>query len=361
MTTLTFSPNWIHTPAGFAPTGNTGRLSVSPDVRLSAPERAVADQLLADLDSYPLTVADLDGVYRAAVASHEADHYHDHMVMRGSRDALGIGPRVGLKQLRGAHGSVGLGWKYQVEPMNRRFDVDPSAALDWLNGRQHTSPTPADSGSWGWTCAVHRDPPMLIGTNMLQLMLARPVWGDEKAKLADRFQSEGNPFVMGSATGACFLADLIDTSLRVGFWLKWKAMRPRPLEVSLAVAKLLSPEVELNQDQLDLVRAFREGSTYKQYANVFGYDAPLFQRYPESHPAHPATPAGHACVGEAIYQAITNIFDMPAEEAGLLHDWTDNFGRGRIYGGIHYWSDVTFGKHVAESVVSVVKARHELP
>jgi len=69
MTTLTFSPNWIHTPAGFAPTGNTGRLSVSPDVRLSAPERAVADQLLADLDSYPLTVAYLDGVYRAAVAA----------------------------------------------------------------------------------------------------------------------------------------------------------------------------------------------------------------------------------------------------------------------------------------------------
>lgn len=90
-------------------------------------------------------------------------------------------------------------------------------------------------------------------------------------------------------------------------------------------------------------------------ARPFQLDPELVTLFPT--PNHPSYPAGHACGSTAITDAMAYLFPAEAES---IHARGDEAGMSRLWGGIHFRSDIESGQGIGHAVAALVIERGEV-
>jgi hypothetical protein len=73
---------------------------------------------------------------------------------------------------------------------------------------------------------------------------------------------------------------------------------------------------------------------------------PLFKT-----PNHPSYPSAHACLSTAVVETLAHLFPRDAE---AVRAQADLFLESRIWGGIHFRSDVEVGQALGQAVAQKV-------
>lgn len=263
--------------------------------------------------------------------------------------------------------------------MRHRLDVGhygyrPEALAALLNGKpiesQVTSPRVHYIHSLRALAASQRqDPPYLYG------LLASCLLDSLRARRSDLFPTlpKESAFVFygGQLDAQCLLVQAVRQAMSMVCWMqKWEQgseRRSRPEEL------LANPE------RLHPLWAERGAPLLARHG--FGSHLPMFTA--SGSPIHPSYVSGHAVIGGAVATVLNAIYrDGPwpvqmvqANETGMelvpanataptIHQEArklgENYGMGRVVGGLHFLSDVRqgllLGQRVAEQVLREAKA-----
>lgn len=187
----------------------------------------------------------------------------------------------------------------------------------------------------------------------------------------------------GGAGVLDLLARAAKNALNAAWYQKWVVhRRQRPESYAANVDRSVGPV----PSELDPSSGALNGSSRAQTYNdtQFGVDqALLAQAYSEGSPAHPAYPSGHSAIAGACGTVLKLFFqndylDAEIEQAGdtvrqstsdgdapepasgdndtslpvhyEINKLIDNVGVARIWAGVHYWSDHTYGVKLGEQV-----------
>jgi hypothetical protein len=263
--------------------------------------------------------------------------------------------------------------------MRHRLDVGhygyrPEALAALLNGKpiesQVTSPrTHYIHSLRALAASMRQDPPYLYG------LLASCLLDSLRVRRSDLFPTlpKEAPFVFygGQLDAQCLLVQAVRQAMSLVCWAqKWEKgseRRSRPEEL------LANPE------RLHPLWAERGAPLLARHG--FGSHLPMFAA--SGSPIHPSFVSGHAVIGGAVATGLNAIYrDGPwpvgmvqANDTGMelvpanataptIHGEArklgENYGMGRVVGGLHYLSDVRqgllLGQRVAEQVLREAKA-----
>lgn len=174
----------------------------------------------------------------------------------------------------------------------------------------------------------------------------------------------------GGASVLDLLARAAGNALNAAWYHKWLRHRRARPETYAANVAAGDPTGEIPDLLLDS-NGLAEAGPY------------LSQAYPEGAPAHPAYPSGHSCIAGACATVLKAVFadvefsDLPdldqwggknptprngeapdtSEDVsetltvhGEINKLADNIGTGRMWAGVHYWSDHLWGTALGEQV-----------
>lgn len=263
--------------------------------------------------------------------------------------------------------------------MRHRLDVGhygyrPEALAALLNGKpiesQVTSPrTHYIHSLRALASSMRQDPPYLYG------LLAACLLDSMRVQRSGLFpplpKEQGFVFYGGQLDAQCLLVQVVRQAMSLVCWVqKWEKgseRRSRPEEL------LANPE------RLHPLWAERGAPLLARYG--FGAHLPMFAA--SGSPIHPSYVSGHAVIGGAVATVLNALYlDGPwpggmvqANDTGMelvaanataptIHGEArklgENYGMGRVVGGLHYLSDVRqgllLGQRVAEQVLREAKA-----
>jgi len=263
--------------------------------------------------------------------------------------------------------------------MRHRLDVGhygyrPEALAALLNGKpiesQVTSPrTHYIHSLRALAASMRQDPPYLYG------LLASCLLDSLRVRRSDLFptlpKEQGFVFYGGQLDAQCLLVQAVRQAMSLVCWMqKWangSERRSRPEEL------LANPE------RLHPLWAERGAPLLARHG--FGAHLPMFAA--SGSPIHPSYVSGHAVIGGVVATVLNAVYrDGPwpvqmlqANETGMelvpanataptIHGEArklgENYGMGRVLGGLHYLSDVRqgllLGQRVAEQVLREAKA-----
>ena len=263
--------------------------------------------------------------------------------------------------------------------MRHRLDVGhygyrPEALAALLNGKPIESQVTSSRTHYihslrALASSMRQDPPFLYGLLASCLLDALRV---QRSGLFPTLPTEqGFTFYGGQLDAQCLLVQAVRQAMSMVCWAqKWargSEQRSRPEEL------LANPE------RLHPLWAERGAPLLARYG--FGAHLPMFAA--SGSPMHPSYVSGHAVIGGAVATVLNAVYrDGPwpvgmvqANETGMelvpanataptIHGESrklgENYGMGRVVGGLHYLSDVRqgllLGQRVAEQVLRQAKA-----
>jgi hypothetical protein len=262
--------------------------------------------------------------------------------------------------------------------MRHRLDVGhygyrPEALAALLNGKPIESQVTSPRVHYIHTLralasAMRQDPPYLYG--LLAACLLDSLRVPRSGLFPTLPKEAGFVFYGGQLDAQCLLVQAVGEAMRVCWAQKWargSERRSRPEEL------LANPE------RLHPLWAERGAPLLARYG--FGAHLPMFAA--SGSPPHPSYVSGHAVIGGAVATVLNAVHrDGPwpvqmiqANDTGMelvpanataptIHGEArklgENYGMGRVVGGLHYLSDVRqgllLGQRVAEQVLREAKA-----
>lgn len=288
----------------------------------------------------------------------------------------------------------------QVEQRIRTGSADSDYLTDydeWLASRRGAPPSQSHSFDEterfvhdGRSLAefVHEDVPNQSFDSAVLMLLGReapvnPTLPFEGAPLDPNIPFEPGgpeiPFVnYGFFDAIDAVTSMLDVALNAAWYNKWGVYnRLRPETFGGLVHNRVTgrKEFPIHDDLLEATVLERVHDTHGTHL--------LPVAYPEGAPLHPAYPSGHATVAGACATALKAYFDesyvfpdpvvpttdgtdLVSIDADLtLREETDklaaNIANGRIWAGLHYWSDAVEGLCLGEEIaISVLRSRKEL-
>lgn len=269
-------------------------------------------------------------------------------------------------------GSLAVDMRHRLDLGHYGYRAETLAAL--LNGKPIESQVTSSRTHYihslrALASAMRQDPPYLYG------LLASCLLDSLRVRRGDLFPTlpKEAPFVFygGQLDAQCLLVQVVRQAMSMVCWVqKWgqgSQRRSRPEEL------LANPE------RLHPLWAERGAPLLARYG--FGAHLPMFAA--SGSPIHPSYVSGHAVIGGAVATVLNAVYrDGPwpvgmvqANDSGMelvpanataptIHGEArklgENYGMGRVVGGLHYLSDVRqgllLGQRVAEQVLRQAKA-----
>ena len=246
-------------------------------------------------------------------------------------------------------------------------DIEAGLALGRQVGERAVAWGKADGSDATWSGTVPTEPGMWTGANPYEPLAG--TWKPWALASNDQFRP-GPPPAADSDVMAQELADVKNfsrtnlTNLKASYWEYYGG---RALfEFWNDLASRLIFEHRLQDDPLQAARVYALVNIASHDAAVACWDAKYTYWAPRptmldptittvfATPSHPSYPSAHGCISTAIGTVLTRLFPTESTSLAAL---VDEIGESRIWGGIHYRSDVDAGKAVGLSVGNVVLDR----
>ncbi|MEB3174977.1 MAG: phosphatase PAP2 family protein [Cyanobacteriota bacterium] len=152
----------------------------------------------------------------------------------------------------------------------------------------------------------------------------------------------------------CALDCAIYGALLAAWYYKWRdartQCRPRPWQVSKKVSVLYNVKANATVSG--------DGPLARNTFTALNEKGEIVEKPLETPgtPRHPAFPAGHSTVAGAGFGILSHFFPDFISD---FEDLADNEGMARLWAGIHYRSDHTFGLELGKTVASLIIERLE--